>query len=381
MAAGRLVLLIIVVGTALRIVLASLTGLGYDESYMVGNARILALGYVDHPPLHVWIAGLAARLFSSEAPLLVRLPFIALFAGSTWLMYRLTARLFGTAAGLWATIAFSLAPVFSLNDGTFVLPDGPAIFFLLAAAIVVARILFDERPLPSPTLWWLAAGLLAGLAMLSKFNAAFLPIAVLIYLVTVPAARRHLATPGPWLAAVVALVVLPPAIVWNLQHHLIGFSFQAKRIGGSSIRLDLLAQQVGGQLLYLTPWLAVPIATALVRAIAAGRREPRGWLMALAAIGPIALFTILTLWSRGLPHWTMPGWLFAVPLFGRDAAALAIRRPTFARTYMAAVAVVFAALFAAFLIQATRGGLIPRSDRRGPSRPRSDGRSRRLDRS
>ena len=269
MATGRAVLLIVLAGTALRIVLASLTGLGYDESYMVGNARDLALGYVDHPPLHVWMAGLAARLFGSEAPLFVRLPFIALFAGSTWLMYRLTERLFGASAGLWAAIAFSLAPVFSVSDGTFVLPDGPAIFFLLAAAIAVARILFDERPIGSPLLWWLAAGLFAGLALLSKFNAAFFPLAVLIYLVTVPAARRHLATPGPWLAAAVALIVLSPAILWNLEHGLIGFSFQARRIGGHAIRLDLLAQQVGGQLAYLTPWLAVPIGAAAVFIIGA----------------------------------------------------------------------------------------------------------------
>ena len=359
MTAGRAVLLIIVVGTVVRIGFAAFTGLGYDESYMVGNARILALGYVDHPPLHVWIAGLAARLFSSEAPLLVRLPFIALFAGSTWLMYRLTARLFGTAAGLWATIAFSLAPVFSLNDGTFVLPDGPAIFFLLATAIVVARILFDQRPLPSPTLRWLAAGLLIGLAMLSKFNAAFFPAAVFVYLLTVRDARRHLATLGPWLAAVVALIVLLPAIIWNLEHGLIGVSFQAGRIAASGLRLDYLAQQVGGELLYLTPWLAVPFAISLGRALLTGPREPKAWLMALAAIGPIVAFTVVTLWSHGLPHWTMPGWLFAIPIFGRDAAELAARRPAFARRYMAAVAVVFAVLFSAFMVQTTRGGIVP----------------------
>ena len=361
MTAGRAVLLIIAVGTVVRLLFAAATGLGYDESYMVGNARDLALGYVDHPPLHVWIAGLAARLFSSEAPLVVRLPFIALFAGSTWLMYRVATRLFGAQAGLWATIAFSLAPVFSLNDGTFVLPDGPAIFFLLAAAIVVARILFDERAIRAPTLLWLAAGVFAGLAMLSKFNAVFFPTAVFVYLLTIRDARRHLATPGPWLAAVVALAVLAPAIVWNLQHDFVGISFQAGRLAATGLRLAYLAQQVGGELLYLTPWLAVPFAISLGRALLAGPRESKTWLMALAAVGPIVVFTVVTIWSHGLPHWTMPGWLFAIPIFGRDAAELAARQPVFARRYMAAVAVVFAILFSAFFVQTTRGGLVPQA--------------------
>ena len=92
--AARLVLLIIVIGTAIRLGLSAATGLGMDESYSVGNARQFMLSYVDHAPLHYWMAGLAARLFHSEAPIVVRLPFVLLFAGSTWLMYRLTTRLF-----------------------------------------------------------------------------------------------------------------------------------------------------------------------------------------------------------------------------------------------------------------------------------------------
>ncbi len=61
MSAGRAVLLIIVIATIVRLVLAGSSGLGVDKSYMVGNARILSLSYVDHPPLHVWIAGVAMR--------------------------------------------------------------------------------------------------------------------------------------------------------------------------------------------------------------------------------------------------------------------------------------------------------------------------------
>jgi 4-amino-4-deoxy-L-arabinose transferase-like glycosyltransferase len=359
MTPGRAVLLLIIAGTAVRLWLAASTGLGYDESYMVGNARQLALGYVDHPPLHVWLAGIAMRLFGTEAPWAVRLPFVLLFAGSTWLMFQLAGRMFGMAAGVWAALTLTLAPVFSVSFGTFVLPDGPAVFFLLAAALFLARILF-HKPVPgAPALWWIAVGVLAGLAMLSKFNAALFPLAVFVWLLTND--RRQLATPGPWLAAVAALLVVSPALIWNAQHGWIGISFQAQRVAASGLHLDLFAQQVGGELLYLTPWLAVPLIISLLRALGRGPAEERGWLLALAALGPIVLFTVTTLWSRGLPHWTMPGWLFAIPLFGRDAAALAAERPRFARGYMGVVAAVFVVLFAAFAVQATRGGLIPAS--------------------
>lgn len=359
MRAERAVVIVIVLATALRTILAATTGLGIDESYMVGNARVLALGYLDHPPLHVWVTWLAVHVFGSEAPVFVRLPFIAFFAGSTWLMYRLSARLFGAHAGLWSVVAFNLAPVFTLSHASWVLPDGPAIFFLLATASVVARLLFDGPQPRRPLLRWLGAGILGGLALLSKYNAVFFVVAVLVYLVTVPAARRHLATPGPWLGAAVALIVFSPAIVWNSPHGMAGFAFQAGRIGHPSLNVVSFALNIGGQMLYLAPWLAVPLAISLTKALAAGRGDPRAWFLALAASGPIVVFSLLALWSPGLPHWQMPGWLFAFPLFGRDATALAMRRPQFARGYMAISAVLFAALLGAFAVQATRGGLIP----------------------
>ena len=173
-----------------------------DESYSAGSARQFMLSYVDHPPCHYWAAGLAMRLFHSEASLVVRLPAILFFAGSTWLMYRLTARLFGARAGLWAATALNIAPVFTLAHASWVLPDGPLMFFMLATMNVVAAILFEEPEVKRPLLWWLAAGVLGGLAMLSKYTGVFLFVGVLVFILTVPKARRHLATPGPWLAVI-----------------------------------------------------------------------------------------------------------------------------------------------------------------------------------
>src|SRR5215475_8571135 len=85
---------LIVGTTALRLAFGWALGLGVDESYMVAAGRTLSLGYFDHPPASWWLSWGAAHLFGSEAPIIVRLPFIGLFALSTWLMYRL--------GGVWA---------------------------------------------------------------------------------------------------------------------------------------------------------------------------------------------------------------------------------------------------------------------------------------
>jgi len=359
---ARLVLLIVLVGTAVRLVLGGTVGLGMDESYSVGSARQFMPSYVDHPPLHYWAAGLAMRLFGSEAPIVVRLPAILFFAGSSWLMFRLAGRLFGARAGLWAVAGFNIAPVFTLAHASWVLPDGPAIFFMLAAANVVAPILLDDPAVRRVTLRWLAAGALGGLAMLSKYTGIFVFVGVLAFVLTVRPAWRHLMTPGPWLAVALALVVFSPVIAWNLEHGFIGFGFQTRRLPGSeSIHPLWLLQFIGGQALYLSPLLFWPFLVALYRGLRGGPKDRGAWLIALIAIGPVGLFTIISLFAHSQPHWPMPGWVFAIVLFGRDAAKLAAERPRFARGYMAVSAAFVFVVLAVLVWQAKLGGIIPAS--------------------
>src|SRR5690349_22066903 len=107
---------VLIFGTFLvRLLFASALGLGVDESYMVAAGRKLQLSYFDHPPIAWWMAWAAAHLAGSENALIVRLPFVALFAVTTWLMYRLTAALFDPQAGLWAAVVLNLAPLFGIS--------------------------------------------------------------------------------------------------------------------------------------------------------------------------------------------------------------------------------------------------------------------------
>ena len=127
-----------------RLVLASALGLGIDESYMVAAGRKLQLSYFDHPPMAWWMARAAAYLTGSESPVVVRLPFIALFAVTTFLMYRLTAALFSPEAGFWAAVVLNMAPVFGITSASWVLPDGPLLAALLGAAVCLVAALRSE---------------------------------------------------------------------------------------------------------------------------------------------------------------------------------------------------------------------------------------------
>ena len=130
----RYVLLLIAAALVGRLVFAGTLGLGIDERYTVATARTFALSTFDHPPLAWWLAGGARWLFGTESALAVRLPFILLFALTTWLMFAFTRQLFGSRAGLFAALTLNLAPVLAWTTGSFVLPDGPLIAATMAGA-------------------------------------------------------------------------------------------------------------------------------------------------------------------------------------------------------------------------------------------------------
>src|SRR5579871_343073 len=192
----RVVLALIIVFLLARAILAATLDFTVDESYTIANARHLALSYYDHPPAQSWIVyAFSAVLGEGHA---IRLPFILLFAGSSWLLFCLTRRLFGAEAGVWSVLALNLSAFFTVSAGTFVVPDGPLLFCLLAAALVVARSLFPAADPPSPWATWLLAGLWIGLGGLSKYHAGLFALGLACFFASSPARRRIFLQPAPY---------------------------------------------------------------------------------------------------------------------------------------------------------------------------------------
>ena len=323
----------VIVGfTLLRLIAARFIGLGTDESYSIAVARDLHASYYDHPPMHYWIAHAVEPLFGVGRA--GRTPFILLFAGSSGLMYVLTRRLFDASAGFWAVLALNLSGFFTVPAGSWVLPDGPLILAQLAAAAVVAQLWFGAAPSPARALaGWLVAGLCIGLAGLSKYQAALFGVGLGVFLLSTAGGRRALRTPGPYLAALIAVAVLAPVILWNAQHGWASFAFQAGR--GAPKHIQPLGPLVAlaGQFGVLLPWVFIPLAAAGWRAARAGPASERGWLCLMLAAPAIVVFTLAPLsGAPTLPHWPMPGWLMLFPLLGQ-ALSEAARTQRWPRTW------------------------------------------------
>ena len=357
-AAGS-VITIIAIGAVVRFLLAATVGLGVDESYAVAVARDLSLSYFDHPPLHFWIAGTVARLAHSEAAQVVRLPFVLCFAGTTWFTFSIGRRLFGDRAGLIAALLLNVSAVFSLSTGGWVLPDGPLMLLTTAAVDQISALLFSDEG-RNPLATWLAAGLLTGLAMLAKYHGVFVLAGTAGFLLTTPRFRKWLATPGPYVGALIAFACFTPVIVWNSQHHWVSFAFQgARAVPASGIHIDTFLANIGGQMAWVLPWIFIPLVASAWRALRAGPGDEKRWFLLALAAGPIVGFTLVSLRGEiGLPHWQAPGWLFVFPLLGAGVAERLDRGEGAARRFVRFSVVGYATILLLLGTQAATGWMV-----------------------
>jgi hypothetical protein len=348
---------VIAVFTVLRLVAAASVGLGVDEAYSLAISRRLALSYYDHPPLHQWIVHLFGGVLGYGRA--ARLPFVLLFAGSSWLLFSLTRRLYGARAGVWAAATLNMAAFFSVVAGGWVLPDGPLTFCLLAAADRLAKLLF---PAPSATAAggatsdWALAGLWIGLAGLSKYQSVLFAVGLVAFLLA--ARRDQLRRPGPYVAALIAAAAVSPVFLWNAEHHWVSFLFQGGRgLPGHGPRPAAALVAFAGQAAVMLPWVMAPLILALCRPGAAGwASDRRGFCLALA-LPAILLFTLTPIWGQAaLPHWAMPGWLFVLPLAG-DLLAREAAGKRWPRTWAVLSAAAFLALWSFVVSDAATGWL------------------------
>ncbi len=303
----------------LRLAAAAAGGLCYGESYYFACARHPSPGYFDHPPLSILVATASMELTGGIGRLVLRTPFILLFAGTTWLLFTVGRRLFGAWPGFYAALLMNLAPVFSLSVGIFLQPDGPLMFFWLATVACLIRVLLPPAP-ARPLGWWAAAGAMLGLAMLSKYTAVLLVAGAGLYVLAHRDQRRWLAHPGPYLAVAIAAALFTPVLVWNARHGWVSFVWQGTRgldeLQG--IRLDWMLTNVAGQSLELIPWIWLGLVVELGRGLAPSASRERRFLACLAIL-PIVGFTLVAAYAltgQRHFHWGMPGYLLLFALLG-----------------------------------------------------------------
>ena len=209
--------------TALRLVYASVTDLRTDEAYYWTWSKESVLSFLDHPPMIAWFIRFGTSIFG-DTNLGVRFTGILAMLVTQLLLADIVRRVTHD----FRVVVFAvLMPEAALYYGLLmakVSPDTALIPFAVAMLWALVRLTEsgDGR-------WWLAAGVFAGLSLLSKFTAVMLLPAVAAFMLVPSWRRRWLSSPYPWAAALIAVAVFSPVLIWNAGHDWASFRFQLVR--------------------------------------------------------------------------------------------------------------------------------------------------------
>ena len=206
-------------------------GIFRDELYYLACADHLAWGYVDQPPLSIFLLAAVRAVIGDSLFALRLLP--ALAGAALVLVTGLLAREMGGgrfAAGLAATaslvagVVLAVSSVYSMN-----------IFDLLLVALAmwfVARLVNTGEPR-----WWIAVGLALGLGLLNKVGVLWIGLGLAVGLVSTRE-RRWLATRWPWLGGAIAVALFLPYVLWNAANDYAHLAFIERATSGKYSGLD-----------------------------------------------------------------------------------------------------------------------------------------------
>jgi dolichol-phosphate mannosyltransferase len=307
----------------LRLVYSGSVELLPEETYYWNYSRHLDIGYLDHPPMVAWLIRTGTAVFG-QSQFGVRVGAMCCGIITAIYAYRLARNLFGERSAVAAVVLSQVLPFFFLS-GLLMTPDAPL------SAAWAASLYYLERALVAGRsgAWW-AAGLALGLGAISKYSIALLVPVTLAFMLWDRASRRWWLRWEPYAAAVVALAVFSPVILWNAQHDWASFAFQTSRRLSEAPRFAL-HKLIASALVLITPTGVMAVAAALRGAgtsDAYGTNAPqdgdlrrRRLFIHLSILFPLSVFAIFSLRHEVKLDWTGAPWVAALPLMATGMIA------------------------------------------------------------
>ncbi|MGE3149141.1 MAG: glycosyltransferase family 39 protein [Pseudorhodoplanes sp.] len=212
------------------------------------------LGYDKLPPLPWWLVEIAYRTVGRDFAYYV-LAQIAVLA-AFWFVFLTGRAIVGPLAALVAVLIVDGLHYFNytaakFNHDVIQLPFWALAGYALHAALRRGRLHH-----------WLLLGLAVGLSFWAKYFVVVLAAPLGLFLLVDADARKALRTPGPWIAIIVAAVVMAPHIVWLVANDFLPFRYADARAAPSRGLLDHLVHPGGfalSQLGFLVPVLLIAL--------------------------------------------------------------------------------------------------------------------------
>src|SRR4051812_8437209 len=298
---------ILLVLTAVRLIglRFSTVDLFFDESQYWAWSRELAFGYFSKPPLLAWAIAAAERVCGSTEGC-IRSPSPIFYCGTSLLVYAVARYLYDSRVAFIAALSIALASG-AVYSARIISTDVPLLFFWALALLAYVKLVNegDQR-------WTIVLGIALGLGLMAKYAMIYFLVGAAVAAWLDEDARRFLRTPAPWLALLIALVIVTPNLVWNLQHSFATFKHTGDNIQGSGIEFDPRKglEFFASQFAVFGP-VVFTVLLAIMFHIPGYEPSRTDQLMLAFAVPPLVLVTGLGFVTRALANWAAPAFVSA----------------------------------------------------------------------
>lgn len=274
-----------------------------DELYYLSCADRLAWGYVDHPPLCVFVLKAFTWLFGPEL-WAVRLPAVLSAMGCVVLTGLIARALEGKLfAQTLAALCAAMAPVYMVVGHLYSMNSLDLVLWPAAILLFVHLLKGKGQSLGM----WLGLGAVLGLALLNKHSAVWLIGGLLAGTLMTPY-RSLFRERGFWLCAGLAALIALPNLIWQMEH-----GWATKEFLANAAREKMVAQPawqfLAVQIVVMGP-VTLPIWVA---GIIYGISDRKGIKQPLA-LAFFAILILLCIIGRARPNYLAPAFpmVFAI---------------------------------------------------------------------
>lgn len=297
---------LVIAAAGAQLYLGATLPLAADETYYWEWSRHPGWGYYDQGPMVAWWIRASTALLG-EGPLGIRAGIVAASAVTHLAIYLLALSVVSPRGALRA-LALSIITPLAFAGGFIATYDPLVVLFWTGAMAAGARALAS-----SGTGWWLAAGALCGLGLLSKHSMALFGLCIAVALLH-PQWRCWFRRPQPWVALGIAAALYLPNIVWQSHHQWMTFRHLFLLTAGDNHSVwRRIGEYIGSQAGLISPLLFAGFVAALVFAMRTGwkRGEARVWYLFAMSAPVLLFFAALAFKSKVQANWAVTGWLAA----------------------------------------------------------------------
>jgi len=278
-------------------------GLHGDEAQYWAWSKALDWGYFTKPPLIAWVIWTTTSIFG-DAEWAVRLASPILHSFTAWVLFATTRMIYDARTGFLAVLIYLLMPALWLSSG-IITTDVP----LLLCWVIALNAWLHLRNGPS----WpraLQLGLAFGIGMLAKYAMLFFLPAIGLAFLFDKSTRRALGGLKGAAAGLVAIALITPNMIWNMNNDFATLSHTADNanLHGVPFHPMEFLKFFGDQFGVFGPVSFVLMLAALFLALRKKLDPPSFWL-SLFALSPLLIISLEAILSRANANWAVTAYI------------------------------------------------------------------------